>query len=81
MPCHRPDDRPGRRRRLPIPPAPALPAEATHVGWQRLGRGPWLALVWGATELEAHEHLLNTPFAGPTRDLTVLPRGRDPNVD
>jgi len=56
-------------------------APARFVGWQRVGRGPWVAVVEGATEWQAHEKLLDHPCPGPGRDLTVLPAGRDPNEE
>ena len=48
-------------------------------GWQRLPGQRWLRVVEAATEDACRERLFAHPFPGPTRDVTVLPAGADPN--
>ena len=72
--------------------APGLPAAksrkarrqgqpARFVGWQRVGKGSWQAVVVGDTEHHCRKALLRSPCpAASGRDLCVLPAGRVPEA-
>jgi hypothetical protein len=50
-------------------------------GWQRVPPSKrWERVTEGTTEDEARAGLWDVPFAGRTRDVVVLPAGRDPNT-